>query len=97
MVVPGSMLATLSIICTARLYIVPSVVRRHCCPPHTTAAYSVYMLGRTGIWVLGCVLACMVLRCVLARIVLGCVLARIQFRGRTLDGIHVECQDVALE
>ena len=55
------------------------------------------VLGRTGIWVLGCVLARMVLRCVLARMVLGCVLARIQSRERTLDGVHVECQDKALE
>ena len=63
-------------------------------------------MGRTGIWVLGCVLArmvlrCvlarMVLRCVLARMVLGCVLACIRSRERSLHVLHVECQDEALE
>ncbi len=55
------------------------------------------MLGRTGIWVLRCVLARMLLGCVLARMVLGCVLARIQSGRRILNGVHVECQDEALE
>ncbi len=54
------------------------------------------VLGRTGIWVLGCMLARMVLRCVLARKVLGCMLA-CRSRERILDGMHVECQDKALE
>jgi hypothetical protein len=43
MVVPGSTLATLSIIYAVWLCIVPSVVRRHRCPLPTTTAYPVYI------------------------------------------------------